>query len=227
MFVQGKNTESGWVEWLRLNFRGGSIVLEGGVGHSTKVLANEASHLARRIRGNKGGSRRHGGGDLQDEVWVVCDRDSFTDIPEARNQMRDSGVGLVLSNKCFELWPLLHHRLQSAAVGRRLLQRMLAAEHPIYDHDNGAWVDWDCVAGRSTRAVAHAIELSRRAASAGDIHGNPSTGAWLFHERLRLGSPDLEDTAIRMAEPFRRYPELLPLIDDLAEPLRNRVRLAA
>src|SRR5579863_6447941 len=49
-----------------------------------------------------------------DEIWCVFDVDAHPHLNEAKNQARDNGLNLAISNPCFELWVLLHFQDQRA-----------------------------------------------------------------------------------------------------------------
>jgi hypothetical protein len=59
-----------------------------------------------------------------DEVWCVFDIDEHPLVPDAKQQARDNGIQLAISNPCFELWALLHFQDQRAEIDRRQTQRL-------------------------------------------------------------------------------------------------------
>ncbi|MEV5709909.1 RloB family protein [Actinoallomurus sp. NPDC052274] len=50
-----------------------------------------------------------------DDVWCVFDVDEFQDIEDAVSLARRQGIGVAVSNPCFELWLLLHFDQHTAA----------------------------------------------------------------------------------------------------------------
>lgn len=70
-----------------------------------------------------------------DEVWGIIDRDSHPGVKEAIAKCQDEGIGLVFSNECFELWPLLFITEIHSYVGRHDLQARLHELHPHYSGD--------------------------------------------------------------------------------------------
>lgn len=46
-----------------------------------------------------------------DELWMVIDRDRWTVqmLSDIQSQCRQKGIGLCISNPCFELWLILHY----------------------------------------------------------------------------------------------------------------------
>ncbi len=47
-----------------------------------------------------------------DLFWIIIDRDRWTNkmLSEVAQQCSDSGIGMALSNPCFEFWQLLHYQ---------------------------------------------------------------------------------------------------------------------
>lgn len=182
LYAEGK-TEAGWVAWLDRTFRGVSVRLEcEGQAGVPATLLEKAKAKAWSLK-----SARQGTHEARDEVWIVFDRDAHLQIPTVLKEAYDAGIGVVFSSACFELWPLLHLVEHTRFEERDVLQQLLQAEHPTYDHGRGAEVDWD-----SLPAVDAAIERARslhcHGRDAGDPLRNPSTTAWLLHERCRAGS---------------------------------------
>jgi hypothetical protein len=68
-----------------------------------------------------------------DEVWCVFDIDEHPYLGEARQQAQAHGIGLAISNPCFELWALLHFQEQSAFIQRRAARARLKKHLPDYE----------------------------------------------------------------------------------------------
>jgi hypothetical protein len=60
--------------------------------------------------------------DMYDEVWCAFDVDEHPKLLEALKQASDNKVEVALSNPCFELWVVLHHRDERKHVERGDLQ---------------------------------------------------------------------------------------------------------
>lgn len=45
------------------------------------------------------------------EVWVIVDCDNFCNLQQAQAKARESGIRLVISNPCFEVWLIDHVRV--------------------------------------------------------------------------------------------------------------------
>lgn len=121
------NTEARLLEQLRAHWRipGLRVRVEGSLGDPRNVV-----RVAR--------DRRHGDTGHHVEVWVVFDRDEHPHWSSAIDRARALGVGLAISNPCFELWALLLHREQTAHIHRHAAQRALKRLHRGYDHARSA-----------------------------------------------------------------------------------------
>lgn len=109
--------------------------------------------------------------DEYDSMWCVVDVDEF-DIEAARAEADRQGVGLVVSDPCFELWLVLHfadHRghIDSGKAACKLLAKHL----PGYDKK----LDYAAFDDRVEVAIKRAKELPA---------GNPSTDVWRLVEVL-------------------------------------------
>lgn len=215
VYCEGERTEREWLDFLN---RRATLL-------SLQIVAADDHGVPATLVKLAGGRRK---GTPRDETWVCFDRDEH-DIAGPIEDCRQAGIGLIFSNACFELWPLLHLEDRTRHTERHLLQARLHQVHPHYHHDRGARVDWPMLQPHEHQAVERAISLARRASDAGDLRGNPTTTAWLFHQRC--SQPELERVAgDGMAHPVLgpvlRYPVLAPLLDSLAEPLRTSLKRA-
>ncbi|MEK3935762.1 RloB family protein [Sporosarcina sp. FSL W7-1349] len=70
------------------------------------------------------------------DVWVVFDRDDFTDFDEAIQRASDEGLSVAWSNRSFELWFLLHFQNVTSPMDNRMLTDRLSShlqQHGIID----------------------------------------------------------------------------------------------
>ena len=116
-----------------------------------------------------------------DEVWCVFDVDEHPHLTEALDQAQANGIGVALSNPCFELWILLHFQDQRAHIERHKLQS-LCREHLPDFVKVAAYSD---LRDRYDAAVGRAEALAKWQEEQGRTHANPSTGVHSLTERLR------------------------------------------
>ncbi|MCA1704207.1 MAG: RloB family protein [Actinobacteria bacterium] len=112
------------------------------------------------------------GDDEFDEVWCVIYSDEYDLEPTAR-LAAGQGVRLAVSNPCFELWLLLHHRDHSAHLGDAdAVIRQLTQYVPGYQKNTLRFADFES-------GVLEAVQRAERLAPPGCDHGgNPSSGVW-------------------------------------------------
>ena len=213
MFAEGK-TEEGWADWLGDTYRGLQVAItcEGEAGVPATLL-QKAKQKRDDLR--RAGRNTHA---AHDEVWIVFDRDEHPFVAETLQGAIEAGVGVVFSDACFELWPMMHVEDFTRHTHRHALQRRLHELHPPYDHARGAEVRWPKLPPSFPTAFNRAIHLHQRGIDAGDPFGNPSTTAWLLHHRCAK-APEAETLLLDVPEPLR---PLLP--DKVAQPLRARLR---
>lgn len=115
--TEGTQTEPHYFEGLKayinnkyhaqrgIDVRKPSITVEG-KGRSTVRLVQEALRLAA------------AGRVMYSQVWVVFDKDDFTDFDEAIRLARENDIHVAWSNQSFEYWIYLHFGYIEAALGR-------------------------------------------------------------------------------------------------------------
>lgn len=116
-----------------------------------------------------------------DEVWCVFDRDQHERFDEAIETAKRSSLHLAVSNPCFELWLVLHHREQPGAKQRWELAGLLGKHWPGYEK---AVPEFSLE--QVDQAEQRAQRLARDTADRGDPpYGNPSTEVHLLVQRIR------------------------------------------
>lgn len=109
-----------------------------------------------------------------DLVWCVFDVDEHPRLPEALQMASRNGIEVALSNPCFELWLLLHHRGAPGPIGRHRAQAMLKKFVANYDKS----VDFHIYQHGYEHAVVRAAQLDSLAESVGEPGKNPTTGVY-------------------------------------------------
>ena len=124
---------------------------------------------------------------VQLTTWAVVDRDEHPPaiVGRARDLAASNDVHLLMSNPCFELWPLLHLAEQSAWIHRHDCQRRLHEVMPRYHHDEHPYVDLDPLDGREAEAERRAQALSAHHSETGTEDDNPSTEIWRLCRAIR------------------------------------------
>ncbi|MCA1565144.1 MAG: RloB family protein [Acidobacteria bacterium] len=122
--------------------------------------------------------REHDDNLKYDEVWCVFDVDQHPKLADARQQARDNGIKLAVSNPCFELWLLIHFTDQTAHIERK--RAATALKKYIREYDKH--VPFEILRSGYMDAVRRAQLIESRCIEEG---GNPSTGVYLLTERIR------------------------------------------
>lgn len=143
-----------------------------GTGKNTDSLMLEA------IKRASDAARR---GNAFEQVWVVFDKDSFTqqqfnrtfDLAKSRNE-----IIACWSNESFELWYLLHFHYRDTAIARKeLVSNITKLIGKKYDKADLAM--YAELKDRTNIAIRNASRLAFENSKNGDPHRNPST---LVHE---------------------------------------------
>ncbi len=116
-----------------------------------------------------------------DEVWCVFDVDDHPKIADARQQARDNGINLAISNPCFELWVLLHFQDQRAHISRQKLRAACKTHLPGYEKE----LPTELLNQRYDQATTRARDLDVWQQEQGRECGNPSTGVYKLTEAIR------------------------------------------
>ncbi|GGO01517.1 hypothetical protein GCM10010116_02850 [Microbispora rosea subsp. aerata] len=111
-----------------------------------------------------------------DETWAVVDVDDHASLDEAIRMARGSGINLVISRPCFEIWLLWHYQDCPAALTTRDIQRKLAARLPNYDKHLPA----DFPYRDHQRAERRARQADPDHTAPNRKGRNPSTNVWLL-----------------------------------------------
>jgi hypothetical protein len=173
---EGTKTEPGYFEDFRQRYRR-VVELELSPGGVPKTLVERAAEMKKDAdaRAGKDENERY------DEVWCVFDIDDHPKIDDAKQQARDNGIKLAISNPCFELWVLLHFQEQSAHISRAKLRAECRKHLPRYEKDlptEKLNPHYDNAATRARKLDAWQQQQDRQGA-------NPSAGVYKLTEAIR------------------------------------------
>jgi hypothetical protein len=101
-------------------------------------------------------------------------------LPEAKQQARDNGIELAISNPCFELWALLHFRDQCKHIERGPLHHACGQYMPGYDKRLPTKILHPLL----ETALRRARDLEEWQKSRGNSGANPSTGVYRLMNQI-------------------------------------------
>jgi hypothetical protein len=182
VFVEGSVTEKNYLDQLKRIIRSNLVRIHTHSGQGVpKTLVEAASTKIRALRASGAGEPY--------EVWAVFDVDQHPNLAEALEQARANGIGVCLSDPCFELWLVFHFRDFDAPVHRHDIQRELRNHCATYKRSGKEFSLNSCGPGPADQlnAIDAAVRraqtgLRLRAAEGGR---NPSTTCHELIIRLR------------------------------------------
>lgn len=176
-YCEGANTEPQFIEDFSLSMGNGLVSVEAtGASGVPKTIVNKAASKKRELEryAKKSGDPL----DKAFQVWAVFDRDEHPMVPEAFEKADSNGIRVAYSNPCFELWPLLHLREQSAEIHRHDLQRRLGEEIPSYDPKRSKNVNLNSLGNNYRLAKSRALRLKEMHNQVGSPKANPYTDVY-------------------------------------------------
>jgi hypothetical protein len=180
-------TEPRYFKNLRTALRASLVEVEvEGHGAGPKTLVERASLRKRQY--DRYAQKERDAFLAYDEIWCVFDVDEHAKLADARQQARDNGIELAVSNPCFELWALLHFQSQTAYLERQAARSRLKTHLPGYDKD----IPFARLRAGYEEAVRRAAHLESRCEERRCPGDNPSTGVHRLTERIRnkTATPD-------------------------------------
>lgn len=183
-YCEGKNTEPEYLEDYKKEYGNGLVEVEViGAAGSPKKIVEAASDKSRDLK--KKARRTKDPLDLRFEVWAVFDRDEHPRIPEAFGQAKANSVNVAYSNPCFELWPYLHYRNQSADIHRHDLQKKLEGVMPGYDPKGSKKIDISLLTDKYDLAKERALKLKKSHEQAGSPMAAPYTDIYMLLDLIK------------------------------------------
>lgn len=156
LIVCGGKTEHKYLNGLRIRNRNVSVVF--------KVVPREPLPIVDYAMGCHSGDF--------DQVWCVIDVDG-RDLLPAMAKARRNGIELAISNPCFEVWLLLHHKEHQAPFqDAKDAQRCLRTVCPHWTKAKTRFADF-------ASGLDDAYERARKLDPSGADHRrNPSSSMW-------------------------------------------------
>ncbi len=176
---EGMKTEPGYFQDFRREYRR-VVEVELSPGGVPKTLVERAAEMkvdAKRVaRAAKDENL------LYDQVWCVFDIDDHPKVDDAKQQARDNGIEIAISNPCFELWVLLHFQDRTAQIDRAKLQDLCRKHLPGYIKD----LPTEKLTPQYEQAATRARKLDAWQQQQGRKEDpNPSTGVYKLTEAIR------------------------------------------
>ena len=147
-----------------------------------------------------------------DRVWVVFDKDEFTDFDEAIQQAAEYKINCAWSNESFELWLLLHFKEVSKHTSRKDLCDMLETAirnelhktdpNALYDYSKGDEKIYEHITklGNETDAFARAETLRNKFKDSTNTPSSQNPCTHVDELVFELRNPELTAEKIREEE---------------------------
>ena len=171
--VEGEKTEVHYFDYVNSALPSTNMQMKTvGVKGDPMIIVDRAIEFMKKeeLEARRSGDR----GNVYDQVWAVFDVDDHARIDSAIKLAEDNGIRIAISNPCFEIWLVLHHREQSAHVSTDEIQN---GWYKCCGKKGKSLASGD-VAGRFGYAHERAVELEKKHAREDRKFpkNNPSTG---------------------------------------------------
>ena len=174
--AEGENTEPEYVRAFARLHGAATVVSIEGEGRDPLAVVRKAIALHNDQPSSYGQA---------DSVWAVFDRDQHLRFTEAKVLAEQHGIGLAVSNPCFELWAIFHYQDQDAPIDADACQRLLQSLCSTYQKDRGKlFTEEGVIVDNYGAAVARAKRSLERREQEGDPEGNPSTSMHQLTEHI-------------------------------------------
>jgi RloB-like protein len=178
--TEGSITEPEYFRGFAQACRNSRVTVEIAPEHGVPRTVVEAARDRKREAENQA-NRERDDNLAYDSVWCVFDIDDHPNVSEAKDMAHDNGIGLAISNPCFELWLLLHFRDNPGMQHRSKIRDKLKEHLPNYDKH----IDYISCSTGYQQAVARASRMDQDAECNRELYRNPSTGVYKVTELVR------------------------------------------
>ncbi|MGW4844240.1 RloB family protein [Nocardia brasiliensis] len=180
VYAEGQVTECNYLTHWQRKYRDTTIV---SLADHQETTPRELVERAIRERVRDAQDEKRGRGKAFDEYWCVFDVDDHPFLNDVLATAARSGINIVLSNPCLELWFVLHFKSQTAYLERGQAQKMseghtrcrkrLTDDVLLFLEDNYG------------TAKSRAQALDRKHADDGtESPCNPSSNMWTLIDRI-------------------------------------------
>lgn len=169
IFCEGRRTEPEYIKLFSEDHRNRlvEICVLGGIG-VPKTIVQKA------IEERRSGKKRSSF-EMNDQIWVVFDRDDHKCIDEAFDLSRRHGFNVAYSNPCFELWAILHLQDHGKQINSAEAQKILKGIMPSYNKKGCKTFDYEAMKSGYENACRRAEALEKARIGDGSERGAPYT----------------------------------------------------
>ncbi|WP_185817543.1 RloB family protein [Shewanella atlantica] len=182
-FCEGMNTEPKFIREFSREQSNGLVSVEA-IGAAGAPFQIVSSAVMKKLELEKVAASSGDSLDEKFEVWAVFDKDEHPKIPEAFQKAASNNIHVAFSNPCFELWPALHYKNQSAPIHRHKLQSDLSKLIPNYKNKGSKEVAFSDLPDEYTLARSRAIALTKEHVAVGTPLGNPYTDVYQLFDKI-------------------------------------------
>jgi len=184
LYCEGKNTEPDYFYALKAVHLAALIEIEPvpAAGVPWTVAEKAIQHLSNIRR------RRRNSFEQNDEVWAVFDRDEHSRVYDAMQRCEKAGVGVALSNPCFEVWLILHFIDYNKPDDRHKAQRHLRECCGDYDPKTRKTADFSKFMPHILEAEQRAERLCKSRHEEGMPNGVSSTTVFKLTRAIRIAA---------------------------------------
>ncbi len=181
LYCEGKNTEPDYFAALKEVYVDALIDIRTvpAVGVPSTIAERASKHL------NSGRRKKKNSFEENDEVWAVFDRDEHPHVNDAVQKCKGNGVGVALSNPCFEVWLILHIAPYDKPDDRHKAQHYLKKCCKDYDLKARKTANFKEFMPQIEEAEKRAERLLRKRNEEGMPYGVPSTTVFQLTRAIR------------------------------------------